>query len=94
MANAQPGSNDELLAVFVLNPLWWFAAAGPGLARGGVAVFGGHLGASTGTARTASGKDILCGQAKLRDQRTNLRNRFGELIAPGFVDSRCFRSSL
>ena len=37
-------------------------------------------------APVACWKNILRGEAKLRHQSTNLRDRFRQLIAPGFVD--------
>ena len=78
--------NNKLFTVLVLNPLGRLASAGPGLASGGVTVFGSHLGATGAAACTARREHVLRSQAKFFYQRTNLAQRTGQLGAAGFAD--------
>ena len=79
-------SNDERCAVFAFDPFGGFTTACPGLAGGGVAVFGSDFAGSFGSARfggTATGENVLRSQAIFGHQFAHFGQGAGDFILAG-----------
>src|SRR2546427_131955 len=80
-------SDDKFLTVLILNPLWRFAASGPGLVGCGIAVLGSHFGAGCASGTTTScRKHVIGSQTIFGNQVANLAHGVGKLALACFLD--------